>query len=305
MTVASNTREFVLRWAATIGGPGRFLREIGWNSYLWQDDVYAHYLEPTMVVAARQVGKTQCFGGLAYFVARTVDFSLSAIACPDQDKSKTMIKRVKEVGRKEDTVWEPDNTEELGLGGSRILGLPGTVKGVVSNAAKLLVFDEAGLMLGQIGRDLYSAATPMQGHVEQPLTFAISSAWWQEGWFFEEWDHGSAFRKVLVRPKYDMVKREIVPALIPEEEFKKQWLAKGVNAFYSDYPTKEFLEAEMKRHTERHMRQQYFCEFLERQGKIFTSAWIDKAVTKEVKPLFSGPVEPTLQPAGIIAEAMG
>lgn len=273
-------------------GPTAHLRAIGWDVYPFQDFLYSSYNVPTMMVAARQVGKTHGIGGLAYHIAKTVPGSLGAIVCPDQDKSKTLISRTKMIGDRDGAVWAPDNTEELGLGESRVVGLPGTVKGVVSRSAKLLVFDEAGLMLGTQGRELYAAATPMQAHVENPLTFAISSAWWQEGWFWDEWSEGTAYRKVLVLPRWtlDPNRRRIIPVEKTDAELRKEWRAKGVEAFYADTPTKTFMEQELERHPEYYMRQQYLCEFLEKQSKVFQSVWFDKALTDEVEPLF-GSVE--------------
>jgi len=257
-------------------------------------------------VAARQVGKTHCFGGLAYHIAKTHPGSLSAIVCPDQDKSKTLVDRVRKIGAKENAVWMPDNTEELGLGTSRIVGLPGTVKGVVSRSAKLLVFDEAGLMLQEKGRDLYSAATPMQAAIKDPLTFAISSAWWQEGWFWDEWSSPtSSYRKVLVLPRWTLSKngKSIVPAEMNDAELRRHWKAQGIEAFYSDTPSKLFMEQELSRHPEYSMRQQYLCEFLELQGRVFKSEWFERATTDEIIPLF-GSVEEAPRQGSIMADIL-
>jgi hypothetical protein len=287
-------------------GPATHIEAIGGIVYPFQRYIYEHYKTPLMVVAARQVGKTHCFGGLAYHIAMTNPGSLSAIVCPDQDKSKTLIDRVRKVGQLESAQWSPDNTEELGLGKSRIVGLPGTVKGVVSRSAKLLVFDEAGLMLGQQGRDLYSAATPMQAAITDPLTFAISSAWWQEGWFWDEWSStDSSYKKVLVLPRWTLSKnhREIIPVEMTDAELRNHWRARGVEAFYADTPSKTFMEKELTRHPEYQMRQQYLCEFLEKQSKVFQSVWFEKAVTDEIVPLF-GSVEEAPREGSILADIL-
>jgi hypothetical protein len=286
------------------GGPAEFMRKMGWDITHFQENVYKHYREPTLILACRQAGKTFCIGGLAGFIAKTVPYSLSAIVCPDQSKSKTLILRAKEIGRKANFQWDIDNAEELGLAGSRILGLPGTVKGVVSNSAKLLVFDEAGLMYDQHGRDLYAAATPMQAHVEEPLTFVISSAWFQEGWFWDEWATGTTYRKVLIIPRWQLKNRKIVPAEMNDKELAAEWKKKNVVAFYSDTPSRAFLEAELQRHPEHYVRQQYFCEFLENKSKVFSSFWLEKAIDSTVKPLFSSPVTKEQSSHGILSDVL-
>jgi len=289
------------------GGPGQYMRSLGWPVFPFQQAVYDGYLEPTMMVAARQVGKTFCIGGLAYFIARTQAFSISAIVCPDQDKSKTLIDRVREIGRKDNATWSPDNTEELGVEGSRILGLPGTVKGVVSKTAKLLVFDEAGLMLGEQGYELYAAATPMQAHVDNPLTFAISSAWWQDGWFWEEWSGGKTYRKILVLPRWILRGKKILPAEMSDKELYAEYKEQGIHAFYAETPARDFLRMELERHGERYVRQQYMCEFLEKESKMFKSEWLDRATDNELSPLFSGPVVENngFESKGILADVLG
>lgn len=279
---------------AVAGGAAEYLETIGWELYEWQDYVLRLPGVPTMIVSTRQAGKTFAIAGKAFHTARKIKRSLSAVVCPDQDKSKTLVSRVAMIARNDESVggFEPDNTEEKGLAnGSIIRGLPGTVKGVVSHTAKLLVFDEAGL----VPRDLYDAATPMQAAVDDPWTFAISSAWWKRGWFWEEWNEGTAWKKILVRAKWDIKDGRIVPAM-PEEEYRAMWKERGVTAFYSPRPTKQFLEFELTQHPESTIRQQYFCEFQEIKGSVFTDAWITQAFTTDVKPLFGKSGDNLLDP---------
>jgi hypothetical protein len=248
--------------------PVTYLEGIGWALRAWQRYVIDHRDEPVMVVATRQGGKTWLFAALAWWLGMNRPNTLAAIVCPDQAKGETLIERVRDVSAKDmqRPKLDPDNTEAKGLpNGSIIRGLPGTIKGVVSKTAQMLVFDEAGL----IPANLYRAATPMQSAVENPWTFAISSAWYKDGWFWDEWDKGTAFRKVLVRAAYEVRDRQIVDAE-PEETFKARWAEKGVTAFYSPTPTREFLEMELSRHPEWQIRQQYFCEFQEVENAALT-----------------------------------
>jgi hypothetical protein len=89
-----------------------------------------------------------------------------------------------------------------------------------------------------------------------------------------------------VRAKWDIKDGKIVPYM-KESEFKAMWAEKGVHAFYSDTPSREFLELELTRHPEKTIRQQYFCEFQSLEGAVFSEEWINSAFSKDVKPLFT------------------
>lgn len=274
-------------WVAT-SGPRHFLEARGWNLYEWQQFVYDLPRQPVMIVSTRQAGKTFEAAGKVYSIASTEPGSVSAVVCPDQDKSKRVIERVDQI-KQSDTAtpqpFEPSNREEVGLPwtGSTIRAMPGTVKGVVSHTVKCLIFDEANL----ISRTLYGAATPTQAHVDDPWTWALSSAWWKDGWFYDDWTMGTGgWTRILVRAKWDIKDGKIVPYM-KESEFKAMWLEKGIHAFYSDTPSREFLELELTRHPEKTIRQQYFCEFQSLEGAVFSEEWINSAFSKDVKPLFT------------------
>jgi hypothetical protein len=293
----------VAAWYAC-AGPRRFLEARGWNLYGWQQFIYDLPRQPLMIVSTRQAGKTLLAAGKAYNVATTEHGSVSAVVCPDQDKSKRVIERVELIKQSDflvDRAFDPSNKEGVGLpwaGGSTIKAMPGTVQGVVSHTVKCLIFDEANL----ISRTLYGAATPTQAHVEQPWTWALSSAWWKDGWFYDDWTQGKGgWTRVLVRAKWDIKDGKIVPYM-KESEFKAMWFEKGVHAFYSDTPSKEFLELELTRHPERTIRQQYFCEFQSLEGAVFSEESIEKAFTKDVKPLFNrkGGLDPKVKSLGLL-----
>lgn len=242
-------------------GTVEFLEARGWRLYPWQRFVYSLPRTPVMILSTRQAGKTWLAAGKAYHIATTEKASVSAGVCPDQDKAKRVIERT-ELIRCSDPgapTFDPDNTEEVGIvrTGSIIKALPGTIKGVVSHTVKFLFFDESNLT----EQYLYIAATPTQAHVDEPWTWALSSAWWKRGWYYDDWTKGTGgWTRVLVRSRWDIKNHRIVP-YIPEAQFKAEWKERGVYAFYSDTPTKEFIELELTRHAEEWIRQQYFCEF--------------------------------------------
>lgn len=287
-------------------GPSAFLKARGWHLYEWQQFVYDLPRKPVMIVSTRQAGKTFLAAGKAYSIASMEPGTVSAVVCPDQDKSKRVIERVTAIKQSDEATagpFDPDNREEVGLpwaGNSTIKAMPGTIKGVVSHTVKCLIFDEANL----ISRSLYGAATPTQAHVEHPWTWALSSAWWQDGWFYDDWTKGTGgWTRVLVRARWDIRDRKVVPYMA-EDEFKAMWAEKGVHAFYSDYPSREFVELELTRHPERTIRQQYFCEFQPLEGAVFSEEWIQSAFSSEVKPLFTrtGGATPAVKSLGVLGK---
>lgn len=258
--------------------PVYYVTSIGHTLYPWQEFVLSEPWTNLLLCAARQVGKTFLAACKARHHQRYKG-SVTPIVCPNQDKSKIVIDRLKEVARLDPAhvKWDPDNAGEVGENGAVVKGLPGSLGGVVGLTAPLLMLDEAGL----IPRDLYEAATPMQAHVEKPELWAMSNAWWQQGWFWEAWDKGTGWTKVLVRPPFDIQDGKIVDMTAAEQAaFLLDQKGLGINAFFSVTPVREFLEGELLKHAEYQVRQQYLCEFqpvedLALPPEMLARAWRD------------------------------
>jgi hypothetical protein len=228
-----------------------------------------------LLCAARQVGKTWVAAFKAWRAMKYKPGSITPIVCPNQDKSRIVIDRVKEVAGKDKAhaKWDPDNAGELGEYGSTVKGLPGSLGGVVGLTAPLLMLDEAGL----IPRDLYGAATPMQAHVSRPELWCMSNAWYREGWFWDAWDHGTGWCKVLVRPPFEIRDHKIVDMTAAEQAaFLLEQEAQGIHAFWSETPSKAFLEGELEKHPESQVRQQYLCEFLPVEDLAFPPGYVER-----------------------------
>lgn len=262
--------------------PEAYFESVGWMLRPWQRWIIEHREEPIIVVATRQGGKTTLFASLAWWLCKHYGNTLAAIVCPDQAKGEKLIERVQAIADMDPVKLrlEPDNTEAKGFpNGSIIRGFPGTIKGVVGSTAKMLVFDEAGLSPVA----LYRAATPMQAAVDRPWTFSISSAWWKSGWFWDEWDKGTSYKKVLIRAAWDIKAGQVIPAE-PEKRFADRWKERNVTAFYSPTPTREYLEMEVARHPEWVIRQQYMCEFQEIEDGALSPADVQRMWSDAVQP---------------------
>jgi hypothetical protein len=147
---------------------------------------------------------------------------------------------------------ESVNAVEL-EGGSRIIALPGNEASIRGySAPSLVIFDEAA----RVDDELYHAARPML--VQSRGRFvALSSAWGQSGWFYEEWQHGG--------PEWERVK-----VTAPEcPRFDAQW-----------------LESERARVGARVFGREYLCEFGDTEETVFSTALVAAAMSADVVPLF-------------------
>jgi hypothetical protein len=89
---------------------------------------------------------------------------------------------------------------------------------------------------------------------------------------------GKGFVKVLVRPPLDIEDSRIVDLTeIQRARIVTEWKDKGVHAFWSTTPTREYLEQELSRHPEWVIRQQYLCEFQEVQDQALSPEMVEQA----------------------------
>jgi phage FluMu gp28-like protein len=136
--------------------------------------------------------------------------------------------------------------------GSRIVALPGreeTVRGYSSVA--LLVIDEAA----RVSDDLYRAVRPMLA-VSGGRIVALSTPFGKRGFFHQEWTSGEGWERVRITA----AECPRIPA--------------------------EFLEQERRAMPAAWFQQEYFCEFSEAEGAVFSYADVMAALSGDVKPLF-------------------
>ena len=135
---------------------------------------------------------------------------------------------------------------------SRIVGLPGneaTVRGF--SAVSLLLVDEAA----RVDDDMYLAMRPMLA-VSDGALWLMSTPFGKRGFFYETWaEGGSEWERVRV----------------PADECPR--IERG------------FLEEERRTMGERWYRQEYQCEFVDSVSGIFDRELVERAITKDVKPL--------------------
>jgi hypothetical protein len=235
--------------------PARLLSDAKMPPDDWQRDLLRRDDDRILLLASRQVGKSQTAAALALKQALLFPGSLVLLLSPTLRQSgelfKDKVRRLyNALGRPVPTVQESALQMEL-ENRSRIVSLPGdegTVRGY--SGAALLVLDEAA----RIPDELYQSVRPMLATSKGKLLMA-STPWGQRGAFFEEWHGANPWKRVRITA--DMCPR-ISPAFLAEER-----LSLG-EKFYL---------------------QEYFCSFESVVGALFTEEVIQAALSDDVQPL--------------------
>jgi hypothetical protein len=135
---------------------------------------------------------------------------------------------------------------------SRIVGLPGgegTIRGF--SAVNLLIVDEAA----RVGEESYRAARPMLAVANGDLLL-LSTPFGKRGFFYEEWVGGGKWLRL-------QVKAEDCPRI-----------------------PRDFLADERRSLGDLWFRQEYCCEFIDNETQLFSRDSIDRAMDKDLEPLF-------------------
>jgi hypothetical protein len=235
--------------------PTRLMADAGMPPDEWQRDLLRGDHDRILLLASRQIGKSQTATALALKQAIMEPGSLVLLLSPTLRQSgelfRDKLKRLyNALGRPIPTRQESALTMEL-QNGSRIVSLPGdeaTIRGY--SGAKLLLLDEAS----RIPDELYQSVRPMLATSKGKM-IALSTPWGQRGFFFEEW-HGA-----------------------------NRWHRVKITADQCPRISKEFLEEEKTSLGEKFFLQEYFGSFESVVGALFTEAVIQAALSDDVKPL--------------------
>jgi hypothetical protein len=163
------------------------------------------------------------------------------------------LRQSSELFRKASDLYQGPVVKESALrmelpNGSRIVSLPGSEKTVRGfSSVDLLIIDEAA----RVEDALYKSVRPMLA-VSGGRLLALSTPWGQRGWFFEAWQ-------------------------------SDKWHKVKVTADQCDRISEEFLAEEREELGEDWYRQEYFCEFIERAGRLFSYSLLENARTEEVE----------------------
>lgn len=238
--------------------PALILSRAGLTPDPWQAELLRAPLLPTLLLSARQTGKTQTVAALALREALLSPPALVLLLSPSERQSGELAARVfalyDALGAARAAA--PRKRTELQLhlyNGSRVIALPDNERTVRSySAARLLVIDEAA----RVHDDLYRTVRPMLA-VSRGALVALSTPFGQRGFFYQEWQEGSGWRRVRVTP-------DQCPRITPE-----------------------FLADEEAKLGPRWFRQEYGLSFESSVGSPFDADAVDRALGADVEPLFS------------------
>ncbi|PLS85351.1 MAG: hypothetical protein CYG60_13115 [Actinobacteria bacterium] len=226
---------------------------------LWQESLLSTPSNRVILACSRQAGKSSFSAILALHRALYFPKSLVLVFAPALRQSQEFFQKVDEFWRAAELPGEANSERKLGLelkNGSRIEALPGserTTRGF--SAPSLIIFEEAARIEDAL---YYDGARPMIATVPESTLLLISSPYGKRGFFYHEWEHGGP-----------------------------GWERFRVTADDSDAVKSEYIEEERRIKSERQIRQEYYCEFLETEDSVFTSDLIEAALSDEVEPLWT------------------
>ena len=203
----------------------------------------------------RQWGKSTVTAAKGVHHAYTAPGSLTLVVSPSGRQTGEFLRKAGEFLRRLKVAPRGDGDNEMSLmlpNRSRIVGLPGneaTVRGF--SAVSLLLVDEAA----RVDDEMYLAVRPMLA-VSNGALWLMSTPFGKRGFFYETWAAGG--------PEWERVR-------VAAEDCPRIGQA--------------FLEEERRTMGERWYRQEYQCEFVDSVSGVFDRDLVERAITREVKPL--------------------
>src|SRR3954454_8305782 len=230
-----------------------FMEAAGFRPDPWQATFLRSDAPRSLLLCARQTGKSTSTAALATHVAVYEPGSLVLLFAPSQNQSREIFRKVTAFYQLAGTVDpEAESAQRLEMpNGSRIVSLsgnPNTARGY--SGPKLVILDEAAW----IDDNLFHAVTPMLAAGGRLI--AMTTPFGRRGWFHQAWaDGGDAWSRLKVTA-------DDSPRISPE-----------------------FLALERATKPDWRIRQEYFCEFVDTDEQLFGSDLIREALAADVRPL--------------------
>jgi hypothetical protein len=221
----------------------------------WQRNILESRHPRILMNVARQLGKSSTAACLAIHTALYEPGSLTLILSPSLRQSSELAKKVWTFYRRLNRPVAPISETTLSLelmNESRVVCLPSqeqTVRGF--SGVKLLIIDEAARVLDE----LYYSVRPMLA-MSQGRLVALSTPFGKRGWWYGAWVRG------------------------------EEWLRVEVPASECPRISAAFLAEERRNLGEAWYLQEYFCQFSETAGMVFSLDSILAALTPEAQEAF-------------------
>lgn len=223
----------------------------------WQRDLLESPAQQTILLCCRQAGKSTVSALLALHQALYTPDSLVLLLSPSQRQSQELFRKVRDSYNALEAKPAVSLESALRLefaNNSRVVVLPareGTVRGF--SGVSLLVVDEAS----RVPDELYQACRPMLA-VSGGRLILLSTPFGSRGFFWREWVEGGS-----------------------------DWKRVKITAEQCPRIPKEWLEQERNRIGDWWFSQEYLCHFVDSLDQVFASSDIMRAITDEVKPLWT------------------
>ena len=234
----------------------RFAREqLGFEADATQTLVMNGRIHRGLLNCTRQWGKSTITAIMALHRALFREGSLTIAVSPSGRQTGEFVRKAKAYARGLGIKARGDGDNEISMlfpNGSRIVGLPGseaTVRGF--SAVSLMVVDEAA----RVSDELYKAIRPFLAVGGGDL-WLMSTPYGKRGFFYEEWSKDG------------------------------RWTRFKVPATECSRIPQDFLEEEKAAMGEQWFRQEYLCDFVDTNASLFDRDLIERAFSKDVKPLF-------------------
>lgn len=225
-----------------------FARILGVAPDEWQASVLRSEAKRTLLLCARQTGKSLTAGLVALHTARYQPGSQTLIVSPSLRQSQELFATIARLNGSADpgrTQSKRETASQLELAsGGRILSLPAseaTIRGF--SGIDLLILDEAGW----IPDGLYHALVPMLATSDGSL-LACSTPAGKRGWFYQAWSGDASWHRVHVTaaqcPRISAAFLEEQRAALGEAVFRAEFEAEFVDASGQLFAS-ELLQAAM------------------------------------------------------------
>lgn len=220
--------------------PTAIARDLGIEPDAWQAELLDQPPSRVLMCCGRQCGKSTTASLVALHAAIYHPPALVLLVSPSLRQSVELFRKLHDywsrLPGRPDAEFETLSRLEL-ANGSRILSLPGsekTVRGIA--AADLIVLDEAA----RVEDELLAAIRPMLA-ISGGKLFALTTPAGKRGWFYEQWQRGSGWHRIMVRasecariaPEFLKQERDILGPMQYAQEYECEFIDDTTSAFDS------------------------------------------------------------------------
>ena len=226
--------------------PVEFARSVDLDPDPWQQEVITSTQPRKILCCGRQTGKSTVGAVLAVHKALTQPGSTVLIVAPGERQAKLLFSKAKRLYEQAGHPLPAHSARRTGLelsNGSAIEALPAVERTTRGYSVDLLVVDEAAAVPDMDYHGILPALIATQG--EQVL---LSTPRGKRGFFHEIWESDDDWQRKIIRS-------DEVPRIRPED----------LAVFSSAMPDEFF-------------RQEFYCEFLDAEGSLFSYDDIEAAL---------------------------